>query len=185
MTIYKTALIGAVLIAACAAPSTALAQFATNSTAPATGSADKAVFGPGRAVFTGQVDIRQDDVRVLSDEMTVISADRNRVSSANEAFDDVDRIEAIGNFFYITPDQEVTGAQGIYEAAQDSFTVTGDVILLQGQDNVVTGDRLVYNLSTNQAVVTGTCQGRRCGSKGRVNILIKNTNNSAANGAAN
>jgi len=80
-------------------------------------------------------------------------------------------------FFYITPEQEVTGNQGVYEKARDSFTVTGNVILLQGSDNVVTGDRLVYNLSSNQATVTGNCRGRRCGDKGRVNILIKNNEN--------
>ncbi|WP_371396752.1 LptA/OstA family protein [Fretibacter rubidus] len=155
-------------------PLSAQAQFAANSSAPITGSSDRAEYSPGKIIFSGQVDIRQDNVRILSDEMTVFSGDRNRVVSANEAFEDVNRIEAVGNFFYITPDQEVTGAQGIYERAKDSFTVTGDVILLQGEDNVVTGDRLVYNLSTNQATVTGNCKGRRCGDKGRVNILIKN-----------
>lgn len=177
MTRYISAIILAT--AAMLVPLSAQAQFAANSKAPITGSSDKAEYAPGKIVFSGQVDIRQDDVRILSDEMTVISADRNRVVAADEAFQDVSRIEAVGNFFYITPEQEVTGRQGIYERSKDSFTVTGDVILLQGDDNVVTGDQLVYNLSTNQAVVTGTCQGRRCGNKGRVNILIKNTDNAA------
>ena len=161
-------------------PLSAQAQFAANSKAPITGSSDRAEYSPGKIIFSGQVDIRQDDVRILSDEMTVLSADRNRVVSANEAFQDVDRIEAVGNFFYITPEQEVTGSQGIYERTKDSFTVTGNVILLQGEDNVVTGDRLVYNLSSNQATVTGNCRGRKCGNKGRVNILIKN--NESQNG---
>ena len=88
----------------------------------------------------------------------------------------MDRIEAIGNFFYLTPDQEVRGKKGVYEQATDTFTVTGDVILLQGPENVVTGNKLIYNLTNNQARVVGTCKGRKCGREGRVNILIKNSN---------
>jgi lipopolysaccharide export system protein LptA len=125
------------------------------------------------SVFSGQVDVRQDDVRILSDVMKVYSG---QGGSGQQAFDNVQRIEALGNFYYITPEQEVKGDQGVYERAKDNFIVTGNVILLQGEDNVVTGDRLVYNLSNNKAVMTGSCKGRRCGRNGRVNILIKNTN---------
>jgi len=152
----------------------AQAQFASNSKAPIKGSADNVDYRQDVTVLSGQVDIRQDDVRILSDTMKIYSGG----GSGAAAFDDVRKIEAIGNFYYITPDQEVRGEQGVYERRSDTFTVTGDVILLQGEDNVVTGDRLVYNLSNNQAKVIGTCKGRRCGRKGRVNILIKNTGGS-------
>jgi len=83
----------------------------------------------------------------------------------------------MGDFYYITPEQEVRGNNGVYVQANNTFTVTGDVILLQGE-NVVTGDTLIYNLSTEEARVVGTCKGRRCGSKGRVKILLKNTGGS-------
>jgi len=75
------------------------------------------------------------------------------------------------------PEQEVRGNNGVYVQSTDTFTVTGDVILLQGE-NVVTGDTLIYNLSTEEARVVGTCKGRRCGSKGRVKILLKNSGGS-------
>lgn len=161
-----------------ALPLPAQAQFATNSNAPITGSADDVDYRAEVTVLSGQVDIRQADVRILADTMKVFSGPRRGTNTAtDDAFGDIERIEAIGNFFYITPEQEVTGQQGVYERVKDSFTVTGDVILLQGEDNVVTGDQLVYNLTTNQATVTGNCKGRRCGSAGRVNILIKNNDN--------
>jgi len=152
----------------------ASAQFATNSKAPINGSADSVDYRQEVTVFSGQVDIRQADVRILSDTMRIYSGND---SAATEAFNDIRRIEAVGNFYYITPEQEVRGEKGVYEAKTDTFTVTGDVILLQGKDNVVTGERLVYNLSSNQARVVGTCKGRKCGRKGRVNILIKNSGN--------
>lgn len=151
--------------------SSAQAQFSPDSNAPINGAADSAVSEPGLTIFSGQVDVRQGDVRILSDTMKVYSGSSN----STEAFDDVSKIEAIGNFYYLTPDQEVRGDRGVYERATDTFTVTGNVILLQGEDNVVTGDRLLYNLGDGQARVVGNCKGRRCGRKGRVSILIKNS----------
>ncbi|MGB0906766.1 MAG: LptA/OstA family protein [Maricaulaceae bacterium] len=150
--------------------SPASAQFARNSKAPITASADNAGYKGDVTTLSGQVDVRQDDVRILADLMKIYSA---RSEENQEGLGDISRIEAIGNFFYITPEQEVSGTQGIYESRKNNFTVTGNVILLQGDDNVVTGDELVYNLTTNQATVTGSCNGRKCGDKGRVNILIK------------
>lgn len=156
----------------------AAAQFAPDSRAPISGSADNADYRANMTILSGQVDVRQGDVRILADTMKIHSGGGGGQAGA---FDNVTQIDAIGNFYYITPDQEVRGAQGVYRAADDTFTVTGDVILIQGEDNVVTGDKLIYNLKTEQARVVGTCQGRKCGSKGRVNILIKNTNSSSSN----
>ncbi len=150
----------------------AQAQFATNNKAPIDATADNVDYRQDVTILSGQVDVRQDNVRILSDTMKIYSGS---TGSGTAAFNDVQRIEAIGNFYYITPEQEVRGTQGVYEQKTDTFTVTGDVILLQGEDNVVTGDTLVYNLTNNQAKVIGSCKGRKCGRKGRVNILIKNT----------
>ena len=88
----------------------AQAQFATNSKAPIKGSADNVDYRQDVTVLSGQVDIRQDDVRILSDTMKIYSGG----GSGAAAFDDVRKIEAIGNFYYITPDQEVRGEQGVY-----------------------------------------------------------------------
>jgi len=161
-------------------PALAHAQFATNSTAPITGSADSGEYVNNYFLLSGQVDIRQDDVRILADQVKVFGGS----SAGSGAISDPSRMEAIGNFFYITPEQEVKGDQGVYEREKNNFIVTGNVILLQGEDNVVTGDRLVYNLTNNQAVVTGNCKGRRCGNNGRVNILIKNTSGQRTASAA-
>ena len=157
--------------------SPAQAQFAPNSNAPIKGSADNADYRADLTVLSGQVDVRQGEVRILSDIMKIYSRGGG---AQGGAFENVSRIEAIGNFYYITPEQEVRGEQGVYEQSSDTFTVTGGVILVQDKDNVVTGDKLIYNLSENEAKIVGTCQGRKCGSEGRVNILIKNTNSDNA-----
>jgi len=159
-------------------PAAAQAQFANNSNAPIDASADNVDYRGNVTILSGQVDIRQAGTRILSDTTKIYSQSSGQAQAG--AFSNIERIEAIGNFYYITPEQEVRGSQGIYEQATDTFTVTGDVILLQGEDNIVTGDKLIYNLTTNEAKVVGSCKGRKCGDKGRVKILIKNTGNGLA-----
>lgn len=156
-------------------PAAAQAQFARDNSAPIDATADDIVNRSGVTVLTGQVDVRQGTTRILADKMQIFSGGG---SGAIGASGDISRIVATGNFYYLTPDQEVRGAKGVYTQAEDTIIVTGDVILLQ-EDNVVTGDKLVYNLTTEKANVVGTCKGRRCGKNGRVNILIKNTNSAS------
>ena len=153
---------------------TAHAQFASGSSAPTNISADNVDYQGATTILTGGVDVRQGDVRVLADKMTVFSQ-----STGGLAQNDFSKIIATGNFYYLTPDQDVRGNGGVYTRADDTFVVTGDVILKQADGNVITGEKLFYNLTTKNAKVIGTCKGRRCGSKGRVNILIKNTDNAS------
>lgn len=149
----------------------ASAQFSSDNNAPVTGSADDVDYRPNLTIFSGQVDVRQGEVRILCDRMRVHTDGRD---DSGNAIGGASKIEAIGNFFYLTPEQEVRGDKGIYLKSDESFTVTGNVILLQGEGSVVTGDKLVYDLKTRNAKVKGSCKGRKCGSKGRVNILLKN-----------
>ena len=146
------------------------AQFASGSSAPITISADNANYQGAITVLTGGVDVRQGNVRVLADKMTVYSAAAGALDQS-----DISRIVAQGNFYYLTPEQDVRGNKGVYTRTNDTFVVTGNVIMKQADGNVITGEKLIYNLTTKNAVVAGNCKGRKCGSKGRVNILIKNT----------
>lgn len=153
-------------------PMTAQAQFSRNSNAPIQADADDVRNTAGVTILTGQVDVRQGETRILSEVMKIYGGSTGLGPDTG----DINRIEATGDFYYLTPDQEVRGNNGVYTKESDTFTVTGDVILLQGE-NVVTGDTLIYNLTSEEARVVGSCKGRRCGSKGRVKILIKNTGN--------
>ena len=170
MTATKTVLkLAIAAIGIMALPSIAHAQFSTDSNAPTTIAADHADYRGATTILTGGVDVRQGDVRVLADKMTVYSSGSGGIGQG-----DFSRIVAEGSFYYLTSDQEVRGEKGVYTKADDTFVVTGDVILKQAGGNVVTGDKLYYNLTSRNARVVGTCKGRRCGAKGRVNILIKN-----------
>ena len=122
-------------------PQFAHAQLSADSTADIRIDADDAVNRNGVTILTGQVDIRQADARLLADKVEIFS-DRNSGTSLITS-DAITRMVATGNFFYITPDQEVRGDKGIYTADTESFVVTGDVILLQ-DDSVVTGLSLIH-----------------------------------------
>lgn len=173
-------IIGAGVFATCLLATPTLAQFAGSSGGNIELYADDAISSQGVTTLTGQVDARQDDVRILADKMVIYSrVNGGSGPSVGTVANDIDRIVATGNFFYITPTQEVRGNQGVYTAASDTFEVTGDVILVQ-DESVVRGNRLIYELGTQRARVVSDCQGRKCGREGRVAILIRNSSDNAS-----
>ena len=165
------------MVAAMALPLSAAAQFGGAGGGDIELYADDAVSVNGVTTLTGQVDARQGDVRILADQMEIYSANQGAGgATVGSVAGDIDRIIATGNFYYITPEQEVRGDRGVYQASEDTFIVTGDVVLVQ-DDSVVRGKRLIYELSTRRARVVADCEGRKCGRENRVAILIKNTGN--------
>lgn len=152
-------------------PSIAHAQFSTDRSAPTILDADDAFTTNGVITLIGQADIRQGDVRLLADKVEIYTDGGGDGLIATSGFT---RMVATGNFYYITPEQEVRGDKGVYTRADDSFVVTGDVVLLQ-DDSVVTGKQLNYNLETREAKVAGDCEGRKCQKGRRVSILIRST----------
>ena len=161
-TLSIAALMGAALLTAMPAS----AQFAFGGDAPVSVSADKADYRGQLTILTGQVEVIQGDVRVLANRMELYRADLG-----GGRLGDINRIDAEGDFYYITPNEKVRGNKGVYEQAADRITVTGNVVLEQDTGNLVSGEKLVYNLTSKQALLDGSCQGRACTS-GRVEILI-------------
>ncbi len=61
----------------------------------------------------------------------------------------------------VSKDQIGTGDRGSYDKAENKVYLTGNVTLTQGE-NVVKGDRLVYDVTTGMATVQGgAAQGGR------------------------
>lgn len=163
------------VLAVCLIPASALAQFAASSGQDIELYADDIVSVNGVTTLTGQADIRQGDVRLLADVVKIYSSSAGGAAVAANA-SDISRVEADGNFYYLTNEQEVRGSRGVYDAASDEFTVTGDVTLLQN-GSVVTGTKLVYAVGEQKARVSSDCRGRKCGLNRRVSVLIKNNGN--------
>ena len=156
-------------------PAQAFAQFSPNSGEDTELYADNVDSRGDVIIMTGQADIRQGDVRLLADRIEIYT--EGGATGGLVSTEGFTRMVATGNFYYITPEQEVRGDKGVYTKANESFIVTGDVILLQ-DDSVVTGNRLDYNLTTRAAKVVSECRGRKCAKQDRVAILIRSNSNS-------
>jgi lipopolysaccharide export system protein LptA len=70
-----------------------------------------------------------------------------------------ERIEAEGDVFYVTPDQNARGDHAIYTADNDQIVMTGNVIVVQGK-NVIHGDRLTIHVATREAQMESQARGR-------------------------
>ena len=99
-------------------------------------------------ILTGRAEVTQGTNRLRADRLRIVTSGG-----------DLSRIEATGNVYFVTPDQTMRGDRAAYDLSNDNVTVTGDVILTQGQ-NVVTGARLVYNVRTETAQMDGGTGGR-------------------------
>ncbi|MGN7868806.1 lipopolysaccharide transport periplasmic protein LptA [Paracoccus sp. 22332] len=100
----------------------------------------------GSAVLTGNVVIGQGGMRLSADRVTIIYAegDQNRIRS----------LDAVGNVTLVSGPDAAEAQAATYDVAGGNVTLTGDVVLTQGQ-NVLTGDTMQVNLGTGQAQVQG------------------------------
>jgi lipopolysaccharide export system protein LptA len=77
----------------------------------------------------------------------------------------IERMEAQGPVYFVTPTQTAKGDAGVYTAADDSIVLTGNVVLVQDR-NVAKGDKLTIHQKTGQSVLVSNAKGR--GTPGRV-----------------
>ena len=85
------------------------------------------------------------------------------------------RIEARGGVTVITKDQNASGDLGIYDLKTKTITLSGNVVVSQGQ-NVIHGERVVVDMTTGNArVESGSSNGGGAGAPGpgRVRALIQ------------
>lgn len=118
-----------------------------------------------RVVVVGNVDIVQGDARLRADRVTLYYSGTNGASQTGigGGFGDIERMTAEGEVFYVTPDLKARGDQGTYNAAADTITLTGEVVLIRGED-VARGSELVLNVGEGRSQLRG--------GDGRVQILI-------------
>jgi lipopolysaccharide export system protein LptA len=98
------------------------------------------------ATYKGNVHVVQGDLRLRSDKLH-IKAQKGTIS----------RIEADGNVVVASTQGQATGATAVYDVSKRVVTLTGKVVLTNGQ-NVMRGSMLVVNLASGQANLTS--QGR-------------------------
>ena len=63
------------------------------------------------------------------------------------------RIEATGTVYVNAGTQTATGDNAIVDMKANTITLSGNVVLSQGDDNVITGDKLIIDMTTGRARV--------------------------------
>ena len=107
-----------------------------------------------RAVFHGKVKVVQGTMTMRSSKLDVnyTGGDKNAAATADGAKSggsQISSIRAEGNVLINTAeDQATTSDWALFSAANQTVTIGGNVVLTQG-DNIIKGDQLVIDLTTN------------------------------------
>jgi len=150
----------------------ASAQLAQGSDAPVDITADalEVVNTQCLSIWSGSAEALQDRTRLRADVLKTYSKKGPaRPGAQGASCGALDRMEAIGNVYYVTPQQRVRGDAADYDVAAERIVITGDVVAVSGQ-NVLRGERLTVNVATGDAQMQSNSKGR--GGKARPRAVI-------------
>jgi lipopolysaccharide export system protein LptA len=172
--------------ATAALAASAAAQVATNSKAPVDVVADnlETTNSGCTYVWTGNAEALQDNARIRADVLKVINkvgaAKPSKAGASGTAGNcgEMERMEAHGNVYYVTPGQRVRANDAVYEAGSTVITMTGDVVAVRDQ-NVLRGDKMIFNTDTGQGQVVGTAKGRGAKDRPRGVFYPKSSDNAS------
>ncbi|CAG35169.1 lipopolysaccharide transport periplasmic protein LptA [Desulfotalea psychrophila] len=115
--------------------------------------------------FEGDVDAKQDDVRIRSNKMTVFYSK----ASKGEKSQQVKKIICTGNTEVTRGEWLGTGQRMVYTTKDKKIVLTGNAKAWQNQ-NMVSGETITYFLDQKRSEVVGTPQKNKKPS--RVNMTI-------------
>jgi lipopolysaccharide export system protein LptA len=103
-----------------------------------------------RAIFAGNVKVRQADLALDSERLTVSYSSGGGIQ--------IRRLDAAGGVVVRSPSETARGNFGIYDLDKKLITLIGAVQLNRGGSQVM-GSRLVIDLDTGRAVIDGGAPG--------------------------
>ncbi len=106
-----------------------------------------------RAILSGGVNVRQAEMSLDAQRMTV--AYNGRITDGSPQ---VSRLDASGGVTVTRPDQRARSQYAVYDLNRRVITMLGGVTLAQG-GNTVNGGRLTINLDTGRATIDGSSVG--------------------------
>ena len=170
----------------------AMAQLAPQSNGPVDITADQLDVQSQKcqAIYTGDAEALQDTSRLRANTINIYyktlaphpgapKSDPSEPGSSKCGL--LDRMEADGQVYYVTPNQIVKGDHAVYNSDDKTIIVTGDVVVAQGK-NVSAGTKLVINTDTGIATMASNVTGG--GKSGRVRTVVypNQTQSGAAKG---
>ena len=166
------------LLAAWAPGSALAAGTPGKSSAPINIEADRMVSQEkdNSVVFSGNVDARQADLMIRTDEMTVYYT--GNVANSGQGSSQVKKLICLGNVQISQGSWLGTGKRMDYYAEERKVILSGEAKAWQGQ-NMVAGKTITYFLDEGRSIVEGPAQGEGTGQKdkggkpGRVKAVIQ------------
>src|ERR1700744_1650629 len=125
------------------------------------------------ATFAGDVQVVQGDTTMKCQRLVVFYGQEVGIAQAGapppaakpaatpagpKGAQNIRRIEARGGVTVITKDQNASGDLGVYDLIAKTITLTGNVVVSQGQ-NVIHGERVVVDTVSGNARVESNNQG--------------------------
>lgn len=113
------------------------------------------------ATFSGNVVVTQGDTTMRCKSLLVYYDTEGKSSGGMKAAQpgpggssSIKKLEAKGGVHVTQKDQTATGAEGLFDMKTNSITLSGNVLITQGQ-NILRGERLVVDMATGAARVEG------------------------------
>lgn len=137
-------------------------------------------------IWRGNVEALQGQNRLRTPQLTVYFAQRQAppagqpAASPTGSLGSIERMEATGPVYFVTPTQTAKGDKGVYTASDETITLTGNVVLVQDR-NVAKGDTLTINQRTGQSTLVSAAKGR--GASQRVRGVFYPSSNQAQAGS--
>lgn len=160
MMVMKSKLILAVTALAAATPGVGLAQSqgsisalkGHDSKAPVDITANRAEAQDraDRAIFAGDVVVRQGELTLRTARLTLAFTDNDGI--------DINRIDASGGVTVVSPSETARGDFAVYDLNEGLITMVGNV-RLERQGSFLSGGRLTIDLDTGRAVMDGGLRG--------------------------
>lgn len=132
-------------------------------------------------IFTGDVDAKQGDVRIRSDEMTVFytpeTAEKEKKAEQKKTTQQVEKLICVGNVELTRGQWLGTSKKMVYLSKERQVILTDNAKAWQGQ-NMVSGDKIIYYLDEGRSEVisnkptTATGESDTKKKPSRVNMTI-------------
>jgi lipopolysaccharide export system protein LptA len=113
------------------------------------------------ATFSGNVVVTQGDTTMRCKSLIVYYDGEGKSSGGMKAAQpgpggssSIRKLEALGGVHVTQKEQTATGEKGLFDMKSNSITLSGNVLIAQGQ-NVLRGERLVVDVATGAARVEG------------------------------
>jgi lipopolysaccharide export system protein LptA len=119
----------------------------------------------GIAIFTGAVNIVQDDSSMKAGKL-IVYYDKGGEGSVMTGSATIQSLEMSEKVVLRSPTQTATGDAGTFDMATETLVLTGKKVVLTEGDNVAIGCKLTVQMKSGKADLEG-CQG-----SGRVQIMI-------------